>query len=172
MNRMFDPTVFDNVKVVFEGSVYDLDLEGLIDVTGRNDIMDLSLFSRTYRVRFRLKGSNGTEAELLLGADLANLASEILEQSGPVPGCTLSVRFAFQTGTPEISCAEAERLIRGIWGEEYKLTQQVKYSFGERQALYHIQAELHFHRLFTESLIEDIPELLSHVMLTLQQLDK
>ena len=30
---MFDPTIYDNIKVVLEGAVYDLDLEGKIIIT-------------------------------------------------------------------------------------------------------------------------------------------
>ncbi|QNG61538.1 hypothetical protein H4O14_08705 [Bacillus sp. PAMC26568] len=38
---MFDPTAFDNLKVVLEGEIYDADLEGIIEVIKRKDIVDL-----------------------------------------------------------------------------------------------------------------------------------
>lgn len=52
---MFDPTVFDNLKTVLEGAVYDLDLEGVILVINRNDLVDLAHFSRTYKITFQLQ---------------------------------------------------------------------------------------------------------------------
>ncbi|MDF0725751.1 hypothetical protein PY093_03360 [Cytobacillus sp. S13-E01] len=39
---MFDPTIFDNLKVVIEGEVYDLDLTGDFLVTNRSDSIDIA----------------------------------------------------------------------------------------------------------------------------------
>lgn len=36
---MFDPTAFDNLKVIVEGAVYDFDLHGDILVTDRKDMI-------------------------------------------------------------------------------------------------------------------------------------
>lgn len=38
---MFDPTAFDNMKVVIEGAIYDLDLDGEISIIDRNDLLIL-----------------------------------------------------------------------------------------------------------------------------------
>jgi hypothetical protein len=37
---MFDPTAFDNMKVVLEGALYDLDIMGEIIITDRNDLFN------------------------------------------------------------------------------------------------------------------------------------
>lgn len=47
---MFDPTAFDNLKVIVEGAVYDFDLHGDILVTDRKDMMDLASLSRIYHI--------------------------------------------------------------------------------------------------------------------------
>ena len=39
---MFDPTAYDNLKVILEGAVYDLDLSGELKIIERNDIVDLA----------------------------------------------------------------------------------------------------------------------------------
>lgn len=49
---MFDPTAFDNLKVIVEGAVYDFDLHGDILVTDRKDMMDLASLSRIYHISF------------------------------------------------------------------------------------------------------------------------
>ncbi len=51
---MFDPTAFDNLKVIVEGAVYDFDLHGDILVTDRKDMMDLASLSRIYHISFQL----------------------------------------------------------------------------------------------------------------------
>ena len=44
---MFDPTVFDNLKVAVENEFYDLDnLDRIIDITNRRDLLDMAVMSR------------------------------------------------------------------------------------------------------------------------------
>ena len=47
---MFDPTAFENIRVVLEGIFYDKDLEGSIMIIDRNDIMNTAKLSRTYEL--------------------------------------------------------------------------------------------------------------------------
>lgn len=55
---MFDPTVFDNLKVAMENAVYDLDnLDSRIDITQRIDRLEMSVMSREFGVQFRLRNS-------------------------------------------------------------------------------------------------------------------
>ena len=49
---MFDPTAFENMKVVMEGIFYDKDLSGEIIILDRNDIMNIAKLSRTYDLSF------------------------------------------------------------------------------------------------------------------------
>ncbi|NUJ69854.1 hypothetical protein HUS64_21435, partial [Pseudoalteromonas sp. 2102] len=53
---MFDPTIFDNLKTVVEGAVYDLDVtDELVTVVDRSDIIDLAKFTRAYALSFQLR---------------------------------------------------------------------------------------------------------------------
>ncbi|MBR8645431.1 hypothetical protein KEH51_18565 [[Brevibacterium] frigoritolerans] len=52
---MFDPTAFENMKVVLEGAVYDRDFIGDILVINRDDIVNLSTMSRSYKIEMELK---------------------------------------------------------------------------------------------------------------------
>ncbi len=51
---MFDPTAFDNLKVVLEGIVYDMDLNGMIQILDRNDFVNIAKMERTYNISFSL----------------------------------------------------------------------------------------------------------------------
>ena len=52
---MYDPTIFDNLKVAFENQVYDLDnLENEITITNRIDRMDFAVMGREFTIEFTL----------------------------------------------------------------------------------------------------------------------
>ncbi|MCI3923796.1 hypothetical protein MO973_26565 [Paenibacillus sp. TRM 82003] len=92
---MFDPTIFDNWKVVAEGAMYDLDREGELEVIGRSDVMDLASLSRSFAIGVRRPGGS-CRAELRLSAGLIDFAGEryelTLTESEP-PGIRLEARF-------------------------------------------------------------------------------
>ena len=52
---LFDPTAYENLKVVFEGIVYDYDLNEEITIIERNDYINLADMSRTYNLSFMNK---------------------------------------------------------------------------------------------------------------------
>ncbi|MGZ4162287.1 MAG: hypothetical protein ACXVNF_16040, partial [Neobacillus sp.] len=59
MKPVFDPTAFDNMKVVIEGALYDMDIIGEIIITDRNDIMNMAKLSRRFDICFTLPNSEG-----------------------------------------------------------------------------------------------------------------
>lgn len=56
---MFDPTAFENLKIVIEGAVYDRDFSGEILVTDRNDIINLAKLERRFEISFVDKVNRG-----------------------------------------------------------------------------------------------------------------
>ncbi|WP_274363616.1 hypothetical protein [Paenibacillus thermotolerans] len=72
---MFDPTAFDNWKVVVEGAFYDADREGAIVVVGREDLIDLAGMSRSFRISASLPGQSA-RAELRLFSGLEDFTAE------------------------------------------------------------------------------------------------
>ena len=54
---LFDPTAFDNMKVVLEGAVYDRDILGDILVVNRDDLINLASLSRQFTMEFECKES-------------------------------------------------------------------------------------------------------------------
>jgi hypothetical protein len=176
---MFDPTVFDNVKVVLEGEVYDQDLTGAIQVAAREDLVDLASFSRTFRIAFRTKPSAGRYmAWIELSSSLRNIAAEILEQPKAEAGCSLTVSFAAaiadargaEETNPQVICAQADAAVKAVWGGQYQLEQQVTHTYGFGKETVSHTVRLLFGRTFTEAVIDDLPELVSHTIKTLEQL--
>lgn len=91
---MFDPTAFENMKTVFEGAAYELDLRGEASITGRKDLVDLAEMSREYRITLQLPEWQEASVTICLSASLGQLAAEILDlASGAKAGASAAVTF-------------------------------------------------------------------------------
>ncbi|MGF9965839.1 hypothetical protein [Bacillus rhizoplanae] len=167
---MFDPSAFENLKVIVEGAVYDFDLHGDIIVTDRKDIMDLASFSRTYTISFQLKEyiESLVEATFLLSVDAKNLSGEILEVPYFVPGCEMKLFFAFSLKHPEKDCQEIEALLQSIWGKERMITQQISYEYNKQAISYHNKVEILFQKAITEDHVDDLIAVISHMIETMR----
>ncbi|WP_058304327.1 hypothetical protein [Gorillibacterium timonense] len=168
---MFDPTIYENVKVVLEGAAYDLDSDGKVLISGRKDTVDLASMSRSYRIRFtRSHADEKPEAELTLSADSEDLAAEILELRDRTPGCRLQVSFSCTVANSELECKRIDSLMKKLWGTEPKFTQTLSYEYGQESTLLRNRIDLDFQRSFDESVIGDIPRFLTHITETLARL--
>jgi len=100
---MFDPTAYENIKVILEGIIYDYDLSGQIKVIERNDLVNLADLSRTFNMSFIHKRDR---KQLLimtveLNADFKQLASEWVTFAEE-PGANLSIQFSLTDSLNEI----------------------------------------------------------------------
>lgn len=171
-DAMFDPTIFDNLKVVTEGAVYDLDLRGEIVVTGRSDSIELSAMSRSYSVSFRLVQPGGAEAEIRLSAGTEDLAGEILELAEPKPGCRLDLVFYMQTDNPDRDCPRLGTKLNEIWGDDVEITQLLTWAYAKEQEGYVNEIRVDFGRKFGEEVAGDVARLLEHMVLTLREVSR
>jgi len=89
---MFDPTAFDNLKVVLEGAGYDFDLGGEIDIVDRKDLFDFAHYERKYQIQYRLKGTQGASVRLELKADAGHF---LADRNGFVRGNRAGAVIAF-----------------------------------------------------------------------------
>jgi hypothetical protein len=183
---MFDPTVYENLKVVLEGSVYDLDLAGSIQITARQDLVDLAIMSRTYRLVYQLRNDPGEgepgsrtdqqpfiEAEIVLSTAISDLAGEILELDSANPGCSIDISFHMPLAAeadPTIICPAVESVLRKVWGERFQVRQTLSQEYGVEPANRTNRISLDFSRRFGEEVVEDIPNILDHTVLTLSEL--
>lgn len=180
---MFHPLVFDNIRVVLEGAVYDRDFDGVITIVGRSDVMDMATFHRQFQIDFRLAEAVDREsaviAQMQLRTSLADIAAEQLEQ--PLTeqiGCTICIFFHFPVdGRNEIS-DEARAivvLLNEIWGHRPCITQTVKARLEENRfewppQRWDNQVTLDFYRKIDEGNIDDLHDLIDHTVRSLQQL--
>ncbi|HZG73979.1 MAG TPA: hypothetical protein VEY51_20795 [Chondromyces sp.] len=157
---MFDPTAFDNIKTVLEGSVYDLDLSGDITITGRQDSIDMAVLSRRYSVTFFKNELPKVNVQIRLEAALRHLASELLgtEAQKEHQGAVLSIQYS---GNAAAFPETAMETLRHLWGTE-RLYERRKIS-SDRFGVSH-ELEVTFNRLITEEMMEDLEEMLHFIV--------
>ncbi|UNK17488.1 hypothetical protein MNQ98_23925 [Paenibacillus sp. N3/727] len=168
---MFDPTIFENLKVAVENVVYDLDnLDERILVTGRTDRMDMAVMSRAFSLKFELVPRTGAEAEIRLEAFLKDLAAELLETPGEQPGCALSLRFYTEVRIVPEQCRRISELMQVIWEPQLTPVQTLSCVYGEDPIVYKNTIELKFPHKINEDNMSDIPNLVEHMIRTLEGL--
>lgn len=168
---MYDPTVFDNLKVAIENRVYDLDnLDRKIRIVNRKDQMDFAVLARHFAIQFSLVQEPELMAEVVLEASLAELATEILETPGGNPGCVLKVRFLKTIEQVDRQCRAIEETIQAIWEEDVLLHQTLSFSYKDEATAYENQIELTFKTKITEEHMNALDDFLDHVLGTMQVL--
>lgn len=168
---MFDPTVFDNLKVAIENELYDMDnLDQRVRITGRVDRMEMAVMSRLFRLQFQLPEFDFITAEIELESSLQELASEILEQSGSEPGCVLRIRYQVAVQDVEQTCPQIGHVIEEIWPTQ-TFVQTISYVFDKDKPQTFLDTiEITFPRKINEEQMNDIPELLEFMIHTIMQL--
>lgn len=169
---MFDPVIFDNLKIALEGAVYDLDLSGRIQIVSRSDLVDLSSVSREFTIGFRTKPDANAIAEMVLYASLSDLAAELLNGETKEAGCMIEIKFYTSTSHPQSLCEHIQNGITTQWEGRPALRQTVSYEYGQASPEYHITVSLQFGRKLNEQHIEDLPRLLDYTVESLQWLSE
>jgi hypothetical protein len=168
---MYDPTIFENLKVAFENLVYDLDnIERKIDITNRVDRMDFSIMARDFAIQFTLVDQQEVTAEIVLEASLEDLAAEILDTPEESQGCSLYIRFIKRVGNIT-ECKKIEQALSDIWEPDAKLTQTLSFVFDKQPSRYLNTIEVAFSHKINEEHMGDIPDFLHHVLETLKVLN-
>ncbi|WP_071394459.1 hypothetical protein [Bacillus tuaregi] len=170
---MFDPTAFENMRVVMEGCFYDKDLNGEILITDRNDYMNSAKLSRTYNLSFQLAKPNpvGT-CRFCLKADLTNLSAELLpaKHLDMYSGCKVTIEFMFESGFEKEGLERIANILKEVWGERtIKLTCSYEPLMFKQIANYH--ALISFDRILTEEQIDDLVVMTDYMLLTLEKLE-
>ncbi|MFS0690079.1 hypothetical protein AB1K89_12675 [Sporosarcina sp. 179-K 8C2 HS] len=162
---MYDPTVFENLKVAFENRVYDLDtIEREIRIMNRVDQMDLAILARRFAVQFTLYHLEDVSAEIILKASLQDLADEILETPGGNAGCTLTVHFQKRIQHETEQCPLIEESLRAIWENEVLVVQTLSFMYGGDDSGYLNNIEVKFRTKINEENMREIPDFLHSVL--------
>lgn len=179
---MFHPIIYDNIKVVLEGAVYDRDLEGEIIVHSRADVVDLATFHRQFQIEFSLSEQvdphKKVTAMIQLKTQLADIASEQLEQSlTDHVGCTICIHFTLDITDVLAETHTVTHILNEIWGHRPHITQEISTRFDEHRQLewppsiFRNRITLDFHRKIDEGNIEDIHDLVEHCIQSLSRLN-
>jgi len=167
---MFDPTIYDNLKVGFENYLYDLDnLDELISITDRKDLLEMARMSREFVLQFCMRDCPDFTGQVVLSTSLEDLAAEILETPEGQPGCRLSLRFGMVMNKPETQCPAISSILQKSWPEQ-RILQHIHYVFEDQPATYTVTAEVHFDRSVNEDQMGDIPDLCDHMVNVLTKL--
>jgi hypothetical protein len=169
---MFDPTIYENMKVVMEGAVYDMDMQQQLEVIGRTDRVDLSTMSRAYQLRIKLPKTEKISAVITLTANTEDLAGEILQLDHVAPGCRLEIHFHIPVVDILEDCSKAQTKLMNIWGHDQTIVQILSFEYNDQPAVYNNCISLLFMRKVGEEHAEDIPRLLDHVLISLEQLSR
>ncbi|MGD6815843.1 hypothetical protein [Metabacillus sp. 84] len=164
---MFDPTVFDNLKFLLEGAVYDLDLDGMVEVTSRKDLVNLADMSRSWSITFAEAGMQSEAIAVIhLSIHLDQLEAELLRQS-PSAGCSLELRFIQNVQEEKNPLKETEKF-RQLWEEDFQISMRIAYDPLSGIREYKQTATLRFGRLLTEEHAGDLTRFVETVLRTIQ----
>ncbi|AJD91243.1 hypothetical protein JMA_19260 [Jeotgalibacillus malaysiensis] len=162
---MFDPTAFDNLKTVLEGTVYDRDLDGTVKITNRSDKVDIATLCRSFTVTFHVQ-EKSFEADMNLYADLKKLSAELLpDRKGQEAGASISIifrKYASEWTDDELTILSEQ------WGENrcYDIR---KVSSTRNEDF--CEAVVRFERTITEDMLRDIEDMVYFVIETLDFLE-
>ncbi|MDQ0197598.1 hypothetical protein [Neobacillus ginsengisoli] len=171
---MFDPTAFDNMKVVIEGALYDMDISGEIIIIDRNDIMNMAKLSRRFDICFTLPNSERipVSAKIEMEAHLINLAAELLTvpQTENEGGCQVRLQFFIEHAENKENYPTIQKIFMDIWGETRKINQSVQYHPLSNEKKIKNSITVEFDRLISEEQLDDLVEMTDFMITTLKQL--
>ncbi|MGG3843337.1 hypothetical protein [Anoxybacillus kestanbolensis] len=167
---MFDPTIFDNLKTVVEGAVYDLDVtDELVTVVDRSDIIDLAKFTRAYALSFQLRHARKVTCTISLAMTLQHIANELLYEEISQAGCTMTVSFSFSA--THVDGQAVEQMLKHIWGEQRTVIQTFTYTYPKHERYTH-QVTIDFERMINESHVDDLLQMIPYIIRSLKQLQQ
>jgi hypothetical protein len=173
---VFDPTAFDNWKVVVEGALYDLDREGQLCVVGREDLVDLAQMSREFRIRVR-EAESTSQAEMQLYSSMTDFFGErheaILSDNYPA-----GIRMNWVLTLPGERLKDAQELhdrLESMWHTEAEIRHSVRVNIdprnppdpaSEHDSEYIIRID--FREKWSEDKLEHCDTLLDRLLSTLE----
>ncbi|MCJ8006490.1 hypothetical protein ACFFF5_02800 [Lederbergia wuyishanensis] len=168
---MYDPTVFENLKVAIENQVYDLDnIDGIISIVNRVDQMDFAVLARNFSIQFILVDCPDVIAEVALKASLKDLAEEILELPSANPGCSITLKFYKRIDNVSKECEIINQALNSIWENEIEIKQTLSFEYQQEDAGYLNTIEAKFKHKIDEENMNEIEDFLNHVLETIEVL--
>lgn len=170
---MFDPTAFENMRVVMDGIFYDKDLSGEIIIVDRNDFINTAKLSRSYDLSFQLPSAKKEKVtcKFTLSAGLENLTAELLQISDDLAGCTAKIEFIVQHLYSEPLFLHIEELLSDIWGSKRGISLTVCRNSIKSHEKVLYTGTISFNRIIQEDQLEDLTEMTDYMLMTLEKLE-
>ncbi|MTT32574.1 hypothetical protein GMB86_11200 [Terrilactibacillus sp. BCM23-1] len=167
---MIDPTMFDNLKVVLEGIIYDFEMDDRLTILDRTDSIDLAKLNKSYIIDFkRLRGK--TSVTLSMTSDLHTLATELLEEDMTDLACQFQLTFHTPIKNPKTDCEALLFIINKHWRQFHPtITQRISYIYPGHHH-YSNAIQLKFEDGLTEAEIDDLHSLMTIIVETLNSID-
>lgn len=169
---MFDPTIYENLKVVIEGEIYDRDLGGKIAIIDRQDCVNLATMSRYYSIAFQsLDSSPLYYATLRLEADSSDLYGEILEKEDE-HGCNLILFIKGPLKDITNNPAIIQQKLEQLWEDRPTIEQQISFDWSkDDEKKYYLKTRLYFDRKINEDQISDFPQIIDLLLRSLHTVE-
>ncbi|WP_209122168.1 hypothetical protein [Alkalihalobacillus sp. BA299] len=169
---MFDPTIYENLKVVLEGAIYDLDFANEIIVIDRADLVDLAKMAREFKMQFQTctTNSNYPIAEVRLLSGLQDFATEKITSNEKTAGCVLEVNLFTKIIDVTKDCFDIETVLNQIWKSRPIISQNITFSYGIEHVLEN-KINISFGRKINEDQIDDFEQILNFTLKSLQFLE-
>jgi hypothetical protein len=165
---MFDPTVFDHLKTVLEGAIYDEDIAGELFVINREDFVNLALMSRTFRISFKTDVDSPCSATVILHYPNEQLYGEISETIRD-PVCHVSIEFE-RTISHLFTVSKYCKILEENWHPN-TISTLIQYDpFQKEKKVYLIRFSLSNPHLISEDQIEDMDPIILNTINSLREL--
>ncbi|MFC7370559.1 hypothetical protein ACFQPF_02585 [Fictibacillus iocasae] len=152
---MFHPSVYDNLKVVLEGAVYDADFEEKIIITGREDLLDMASAARKYKVSFSLKnGSHDMTGYVSISSSLEDLYQEKINDLPEKAGCSFEYGLTLSVMDIDEDCLSIQHILAPVYGLDAHVQQDLLYQFGKPRGSYENRVRIAYNQPMCEN---DIP---------------
>jgi hypothetical protein len=168
---MFDPTIYDNLKVVLEGHIYDLDLSNNISVINRHDFIDLASMSRTFSIQFQLKDFNVPHlfGEISLDFSLKDFTTEMVMGNVDEAGCTIQINLYTKVNNINKECKDIRAFLKKLWNNQVIINQEISYKYESEQDTFN-KINLNFQRKINENQMDDLSSIINYCLKSLEYL--
>ncbi|OIJ13998.1 hypothetical protein BKP35_07265 [Anaerobacillus arseniciselenatis] len=170
---MFDPTIYENLKVVVEGEIYEHDLDGDILITDRQDLVNLATMSRLYSVSFKDHAVDTFQATLMLEAQSEDLYGEILENEFKDNGCKLTLQLQGPINDIQNIPKDIQEQLDKKWNSRPVIQQEISFIWDAESSSnnFFTKITLNFDRKINEDHISDFTEIISLLIESLHLLN-
>ena len=170
---MFDPTAYENFKIIVEGSVYDADFTGDIKVVNRAEIVDLSILSRNFEIQFQLVNNAEITAGIVVSSNIELLAGEIMLEDEKAAGAYIEIQF-FSQQKEEVLSGKVENItseLLELWGKDRRVETKTSLHYVNGEIThYSWKSIVSFQRIVTEDQAENLYELIDYSIQSLKML--